>query len=336
MQTLKPKLIKLLLVAACSVLLLGAVLSRLDLSRLATALGRIQPAWLAAAAMTFAGGLLCGALRWGMALKAGRIQVRGGPLLRASLAGHFFNTILLGPAGGDVAKSAVFSRWHGSPVSTIYASSLLDRAFSVGGSILFTVVVLALALHGPLLNELHLEAGGKSPWLWAIPVAAAVVAAVIWRSSPKARAFTGKLKVALLGSVQQLRRRPALALTGCFAGLAGQACNTAILPLSLAAVAGSAIPWGDTIWAFPIIAMVAVLPVTVGGSGVREGAALLLLTRYGIPAEDIVAAGLLTLGVYLGWAVVGAAVGWREEMAFLRELDSSRELVEGVEPVNLN
>jgi hypothetical protein len=296
-----------------------------DLPRLATALGRIQPLWLAMAGLTFGGGLLCGAARWGTALKAGQIPVRRGPLLRASFAGHFFNSILLGPAGGDVAKSALFARWHGSPGSAVYASSLLDRAFSLGGSVLFTALVLGLALHGPLPEELRWQGGGGSPWLWAVPLAAAATLAAVWKRPAKARAFASKLKAALQASLRRLRDRPALAVRGCLAGLVGQLCNTAVLPLCLAAVAAQAVPWSDTIWTFPLIAMVAVLPVTVGGSGVREGAALFLLARYGIPAEDIVAAGLLTLGVYLGWAGIGAAVGWREEMAFLRELDRARE-----------
>ena len=36
--------------------------------------------------------------------------------------------------------------------------------------------------------------------------------------------------------------------------------------------------------------------------------ALLLLTPYGVQPEAVVAAGLLTLGVYLAWALIGAAM----------------------------
>lgn len=323
MQTLKPKLIKILIVLACSALMMVVIFSRLDLSRLASALGRVHTGWLVAAGLTFGGGLLCAAVRWGTALKAGAIPVRPGPLMRASLAGHFFNTIFLGPAGGDVAKSSLFARWHGSPVSTIYASALLDRAFSVGGSILFTVVVVALAIQGPLLNELHLEGSVNPTLIWLVPLALIGLIMATWKLSSRVRTLVSTLKMNLTGSVQRLKDRPVLALRGCVAGSLGQACNTAILPLCLASVASVDIAWSQMLWAFPVIAVVASLPVTVGGSGVREGAALVILARYHIPAEDIVAAGLLTLGVYLGWAVVGACMGWREELAFIRGQDEA-------------
>jgi glycosyltransferase 2 family protein len=316
--SLKPKLLKLGLVSACSALLLAVVLARLDLARLGAALARVQPLWLLAAGGAFLGGLLCGALRWSAALRAGGVSVRSGPLVRACLASHLFNVILLSPALGDVAKSALFARWHGARASTIYATTLLDRVFSVGGTVLFVGLVLALFLRGPALDELQFRGRENSLWLWLLPLLLAAVLAAVWKTSPRlcelARTVLGRLRE----SLQQLRQRPALAAGGCLAGLAGQACNTAILPLCLAAVSSVAVPWNAVMWTFPLIAVAAVLPVTIGGAGVREGAALLLLSRHGIPAEDIVAAGLLTLGVYLGWALAGAAVGWREELAFLR------------------
>ena len=316
--SLKPKLLKLGLVSACSALLLAVVLARLDLSRLGAALARVQPLWLLAAGGAFLGGLLCGAVRWSAALRAAGVSVRSGPLVRACLASHLFNVLLLSPALGDVAKSALFARWHGERASTIYATTLLDRAFSVGGTMLFVGLVLALFLHGPAMDELQFHGGKNSLWLWVTPLLLATVLLVVWKASPRLRELARNVLDRLRVSSLQLRERPALAAAGCLAGLAGQTCNTAILPLCLASVSSMAVPWSAVMWTFPLIAVAAVLPVTVGGAGVREGAALLLLSRHGIPAEDIVAAGLLTLSVYLSWALAGAAVGWREELAFLR------------------
>ncbi len=336
MQTLKPKLIKVLVVLACSALMLTVVFSRVDFARLGGALARVKPVWLLGAFVMFFAGLLSGALRWSAALRAGEVPVRPAPLLRASLAGHFFNLILLSPALGDVAKSALFARWHGARAGVIYATTLLDRAFSVGGSAVFVVIVFALILHGPAMESLRPAGGLHQPWLAAGAGLGLLVAVLLWRSLPGLRSMAFLLADRLRKSLRQLRRRPALAVAGCAAGLMGQVCNTAIMPLCLAAVAGVSLAWGEILWAFPIIAMVAVLPVTIGGAGVRAGAAMLLLVPFGIPAEDIVAAGLLTFGVYAGWALAGLAVGWREELAFLRAREGSRDLADEVSPVDLN
>src|SRR5205814_877912 len=63
---------------------------------------------------------------------------------------------------------------------------------------------------------------------------------------------------------------------------------------------------------FPIISLLSALPVTVAGSGVREGASLVLLGLYGVSKEDAVAAAFLTLSVSLTWALAGALLLWRE------------------------
>ena len=60
------------------------------------------------------------------------------------------------------------------------------------------------------------------------------------------------------------------------------------------------------LWVFPVIAMLATLPISVGGVGVREGASLVLLGNYSVVQADAVAASLLCLGVYWLNAAIGA------------------------------
>ena len=59
------------------------------------------------------------------------------------------------------------------------------------------------------------------------------------------------------------------------------------------------------LWVFPVIAMLSSLPISVGGIGVREGSALILLTSYQVSKPDAVAASLLCLFTYLLMAAVG-------------------------------
>jgi uncharacterized membrane protein YbhN (UPF0104 family) len=61
-----------------------------------------------------------------------------------------------------------------------------------------------------------------------------------------------------------------------------------------------------------VISVVSALPISVGGLGVRDSAAFVLLGLCGIPGADALAAALLTAAVSLLWAFIGGIVLWRE------------------------
>ena len=70
---------------------------------------------------------------------------------------------------------------------------------------------------------------------------------------------------------------------------------------------------------FPIVSSIAALPISVAGAGVREGTSVLLLSACGVSDVDALAAALLTSGIYIVWAIVGAAIGWREERISVKQ-----------------
>ena len=59
------------------------------------------------------------------------------------------------------------------------------------------------------------------------------------------------------------------------------------------------------VWVFPVIAILSTLPISIGGVGVREGASLYLLGKYGVSSADAVAASLLCLAIYWGMGLLG-------------------------------
>jgi uncharacterized membrane protein YbhN (UPF0104 family) len=56
----------------------------------------------------------------------------------------------------------------------------------------------------------------------------------------------------------------------------------------------------------PAVAIVQVLPITVGGLGVREGAFVLFLVPLGVPEEKALALGLLVYAINLVVSLLGA------------------------------
>jgi len=91
-----------------------------------------------------------------------------------------------------------------------------------------------------------------------------------------------------------------------------QLALSGVLALNLQAVSHTQVPWERLLWTLPMIAVASALPITISGSGLREGAALLLLGIYGVPATEAVAASLLTTTISLIWAGIGAVQLWRE------------------------
>ena len=61
--------------------------------------------------------------------------------------------------------------------------------------------------------------------------------------------------------------------------------------------------------AWPLSKLVAVLPISLGGIGVREAALVSLLAPYGAPSPIVFASGLLWQGVLIVSGLLGLAVG---------------------------
>lgn len=76
----------------------------------------------------------------------------------------------------------------------------------------------------------------------------------------------------------------------------------------LAQALGFGLPLVTIGWIRSLMMVATMPPITVSGLGLREGAALLLLSRYGIAAERIVAFSLSVFGVALVFGLLGGVV----------------------------
>ena len=69
---------------------------------------------------------------------------------------------------------------------------------------------------------------------------------------------------------------------------------------------GLHIGWTAILAFMPTVAIVQVLPITIGGLGVREGALVLFLKPLGVSTEHAIALGLLVYGINLVVSLLGA------------------------------
>src|SRR5262245_38088657 len=108
-----------LVALAFSLILLAFVFHRLDLQALGRTLRHVRIEWFIAANLLFGVVSLLAARRWYLMLRLNNSVVHSGTTLRLELQGHFFNTLLFGPAGGDFVKAFLYSRWFGYTTAEI-------------------------------------------------------------------------------------------------------------------------------------------------------------------------------------------------------------------------
>lgn len=265
-------------------------------------------------------GIVLSAYRWQRVLAAMQLPAKLGPLLHAYLASQFLSNFLPSTIGGDalrVTRLSALSRDEnggagGTPAA--FASVVLDR---MSGWLILPVLCLA----GLLINPSLLHLGRSSRAALAISLAAlvALVAVVAAAGSPH---LGGRLAghdswLRFLGAVHlglaRMARRPGAALQVIVASVIYQ---LAIVAAGIMAAKAIGIHIGPTaLLAFiPVVSIVQVLPVTVGGLGVREGAFTLFLQPLGVPAGQAIALGLAMYAMHLIASLLGApsfAVGQR-------------------------
>jgi hypothetical protein len=110
-----------------------------------------------------------------------------------------------------------------------------------------------------------------------------------------------------------MRRDPAAALGVLVSALAYQLSMVAAAWMAGHAM-GIHVGWSAMMAFIPIVAIAQVLPISVSGLGLREGALVLLLVPLGVSSGQAVAFGLLLYGMNMVVSLLGApafAVGPR-------------------------
>lgn len=284
--------------------LLAFVLARADLGASTlrwdarAAAGVIAAFALAAAAQGLS------AARWRLVLGADDAPPFG-RLLRLYLVGQFFSLFLPTSVGGDAVRAVAVSRGARRPAWAV--SSVIFERF-LGVLALFGM----LALGGWMAPGVFRASAGRAS-LGIRPGAAevaigllllAIVGLVGWRMvrrSARIRRVAGEAAALWTG----LAARPAAfgAALGVSLGVQG-----AYVAAWMALAAGLRLPvgWGEMLVFVPFVSLAAMVPVTVAGIGVREGAWALLLAPYGVAAADAVAFSLL---YFLAFCLIGAVGG---------------------------
>ena len=304
---------KLVLRSTVSVVLLALLVRRVHLSSLLPTWDLRAALWLAGALALTLVGIVLSTIRWRQVLEALGLHERVRTLFSHYLAGLFVGNFLPSTIGGDVLRVTRLSSENGDRPDT-FASVVLER---LTGWLILPVLTLVAMVVNPGLREL----GAASAVACTIAAATlALLAATLFaaanpRIGGRLAGTTGwqRFAGAVHLGLDRLRHRPGAACSVLAAGFAYQLV-VVLTGLLAARALGLDVSLTAALAFMPAVAIAQVLPISLGGLGVREGAFVLFLGPLGVPATQAVALGLLVYGLNLAVSLLGApafAVGGR-------------------------
>jgi uncharacterized protein (TIRG00374 family) len=248
-----------------------------------------QDLWLAAlAAALILLMIALGAIRWHAILRQLGARVRFPDALRLFAIGAFFNVYLWGAVAGDALRGWLTYRAQASAATAIN-SVVLDRVAAVAAAA--TLVLVTAPLFGARagLAFTAVLAAAAAGLLGGIVLAAQFHRVPLdWQRSALLRGIA-----ALSRATATVFLRPAALLTLAIA-LASQTAMvlaTYVLAASLRVELGLV----DCLLLMQPVALIAALPVSIGGWGTREAAMIALFGLVGVPAS-----AALALSVQMG------------------------------------
>jgi glycosyltransferase 2 family protein len=228
-----------------------------------------------------------GTLKWRIMINAAGAGLSWAHAARCYYAGLFGNTFLISLVGGDVVRAGMAMRQARSKAGLL-VGSLADRLFDVAGLVAITI---GGALWMPDLVDSQSRQVFRGLLLGAGLLGLAVVGLRVLlpaRRLPfKVRRHLVRFRVATHAVV----RRPHLVLLAVGLGIVLQV-SLVLLNAWLGAICGLHLPLWAWLFAWPLAKIASMVPVSLGGLGVREAALVSLLVPIGADAAAVVAAGL--------------------------------------------
>jgi uncharacterized protein (TIRG00374 family) len=307
---------RVVLQAIISLVVLGLLVITAQRTNLVASLRTLQPGMVASAAALLATGYVLNSHRWQLLLRNVGVYEGLGRLAALYFIGQFFSLFLPTSAGGDAVRAYEVARRSQRTTQTIVAT-LQERLIGLGASLLIGLVATLYYL--PLVPaQLRvwvmliqiIGVTGVALLLYPAPIFAA--AGRIWRAQGNRTALRQlvdrPLVARVIGALQPVAALPpltplrlarvlAVTITAILLGLG----MYYVLGLSLQVQAGFA----AFCLVIPLVWIVRMLPVSLNGVGVGEGAFVFLMGLFAVPGGKALALALAVLALQTGCALFG-------------------------------
>lgn len=302
---------------AISLVILFVVSRFIDVDRAMKGFRQLRTeTWLAALG-AFAVLHFASALKWRWFVAVAGAQMPRGLALRCHAAGLFANLCLPSMIGGDVLRAGLAMKATTSRTPVLVAS-VIDRISDM--TALMALALVALPLVGV----------GEGTPLRALPLAAGIVAAtgligafsLRWavrsRFVRRIPRKLGRFVLEVAGALRTMRSRPAASIGGWFASVGIQS-GLLLVNVHLGRSMGLDMTYSQWFLLWPLAKIVAMLPLSFGGLGVREAAFAALVAPFGYDKSLAAAASLVWQSVL----IVGGLLAGAYWMASSRGADAN-------------
>lgn len=283
-----------------------------NLDKVLLTLGTANPVMVCLGVLVFLAGQVLAAERWRLILRSGAVIITLRSAWRINQIGTFAGNFLPGMATGDFTKSVFLFRVFPDSRSFLVSSVIYDRIMGL-------VATLIIAALGAFILGIS---GGN--WSFILPIVAVSslfllglnilfsIGSMEGASRFLPTAFVGRVSV-FIGELTQLLRRHILIWPTLRLSLIFQVSWVISMWLMLCAIQPQA-PFLSVLIAAPLSLVVALLPVSLNGLGLREGAFSYILQHLGIDAQTAAAASLLGLiPILISSLIGGAALALRRD-----------------------
>jgi glycosyltransferase 2 family protein len=260
--------------------------------------------WLAAAGI-FVAGHNIGALKWRLMVNTGRCDLGALDAFRCYAAGLFANLCLPSIIGGDILRATLAGRATRSPEAVAWGS-IADRlidVFSLGVLIVFGALVTRSAVPA------------AAAWILTVALVTGTVGtavgAVLTYRRPiswwprRIRRHVARSFVAL----RRMRRSPGRAALAMGMSVTIQS-SFVLANVLIGRGMGIDVPVGAWFLVWPLAKLVALIPVSLNGLGVRDATQGALLATMGIPVALGVVASLVWQSVLVIGGLLAGALWW--------------------------
>ncbi len=288
---------------AVSAALLWLVFRGVDIEELGAQLLSVAPAAMAVAVAALIALAAVQAVRWSAVVRAIGGAYGFVPALKAVFVGLFFNQALPSSIGGD-AMRMWRARQDGLPLAAAVNSVLLDRLVALGA------LLLIVAVGAPYLFALHGGAEVRAVLVLIIVAGFAGLALLmVLDRMPAAllrwRLFAAAARLSADARAVLLAPRHAAPVVG-LSVLIHLGASLAVLVIARGL--DIEVGWVDCMLLVPLVLLVSVLPISIAGWGLREGAMVTLFGLIGVPAAKALALSVLFGLAILAVGVLGGAV----------------------------
>jgi len=246
--------------------------------------------------------------RWKMLLDALKKNIPPGRMGIAFLGGCFFNLFLPSSIGGDAAKVIDLSLYT-KDSSPVLATTILDRLCGFTGLVIVAFFGCCYGLITGMITDLM---------FFIFILFLAIVIITLWGVFLSRRFFRFITKIIKIKKVknylisfhdvccelrfQKNKLLKAVALSLLVQGGAGIVCY--YIGLSI----GIKINFIYFFVFIPIVLLISMIPISLGGLGIRDNAAVFLFSSVGVANEKIAAMTLLLFFLYVCIGLIGGSI----------------------------